>query len=187
MFAARYFARHYYPTRYFHHKATGTPTPTPAPTGTTHDGYFVHRYFSARYYANRYFPGAGFGTVTPTPTPEDDLLGGGGEKHHHHREPFSYVPAHQIYAEVRALTEKISDGIDLTKEQSAKPAFHQNLKELYSEISHIEAQKQSELNAQIIAHQEEISRLLMQRDELIRRITDDEEALVALYSVPFIH
>ncbi len=107
------------------------------------------------------------------------LLGG---KAYFGKDHYSYSTPHQKHKdELEALAKKIAEQerLKLLSEEKLLQESNDNKKAAKQVI------KQAALEAK--QAQDEINRLLMMRAELIRRITDEEEALIVLFSLPFIN
>lgn len=174
MFGGAYFGRQYFGGQYF--------SPGKNLVGTQQSGYFGGAFFGKAFFGDAYFPG-GHVQSTPTPTPTDDtvLLGGMA---YSGREPYSYVTAYQKHKrELETLAAKIAAAeAALESAETEQQAFEEHI---LREGDNKKAAKKAALEA--IKAREEINRLLMMRAELIRRITDEEETLIVLYSLPFIN
>lgn len=173
MWGGRYWGKRYFGGIYWGPVIHSTP---PTPTTETQYGYWANRYWGGRYFGKRYWPGAGFGSATP-PTPTNDLVLLGGKAYFgKNHEAYLYASGYQKHRdELNALSKKIDEAERLLERlKISLPETKGN--NAVDTLAALEAKAQ-----------EEINRLLMMRAELIRHITDDEEALIVLYSLPFIN
>ena len=97
---------------------------------------------------------------------------------------YVFVPAYQKYR----IEELARLANELKAAELAKDSLEQRRLEEISKTNKKLAKKQEiEISRLEALAQEEISRILELRSELLRRITDEEEALILLYSLPFVH
>lgn len=174
MFGARYFGKCYFGGEYF---AAGKNL-----VGTEQAGYFGGAFFGKAYFGDEMFPG-GHQPVIP-PVTDSGLLGGGPSD-----KRYSYTTPHQRHKEELAdLANKIAEQekLKLLSEERLLQEGNDNKKAAKNAIRKAALEREkAALEAK--KAQDEINRLLMVRAEMIRRITDEEEALIVLFSLPFIN
>ena len=130
---------------------------------------FSNRYFNPRYFADRYFP------VGTDVEPEDDLvLLGGGPTDYAYHSPYLKAKEERLAREL-AEAERRKEKLHAERIAAEKQDARDNAADLLA-LAQLEAEAQ-----------EEISRILLLRAELVRRIQDEEEALILLLSLPFVH
>lgn len=134
---------------------------------------FGNTYFPKRYFADRYFP-IGDGATPPTPDDGIELLGG---------KAYLYASPWQKHKkEIEQREEETARKLAQAEHQLElkRAEARQRADELRQ--NEILAQELHQLEVSMIA---EINRLLMERAALVRRIDDEEAALVLLLSMPF--
>ena len=123
-----------------------------------------------------------------TAKPSIQLLGGGADvskewlKKHGFQYPYQELKNKEYKARLQNLEDKLSDA-ELQKrnlQQKLEAAEKKKAQEKYKK----QLDKLAALEAQA---QEEIRSLLEEHRLLIRRIQDEEDSLILIYSLPFIH
>ena len=116
------------------------------------------------------------------------LLGGGADVKRKKREHYTFIPAWQLHKSLSSVESKLAEE-NASKERIAAELKLAEAKA--SEKEHLLAKQELSLINELLRlealAQDKINQLIIQKAELLRRIRDDEDALILLLSGPFIH